>query len=162
MHLGPWHCDVQAQQVHTTVVKACVGWDMAAFDHWLFSSATWRNFPKVRQRLLDQRMQLERDCSNPGLPAEHLRERLLAHFTEFKRWVGQCKNCTDEVKNSFAVPGLKVHHASTKLSAVEIARIQRQWLHLLSTGQKYGALTLLAKQYGVSSATIKKVLQLVV
>jgi hypothetical protein len=30
---------------------------------------------------------------------------------------------------------------------------------MLGMGQKYGALTLLAKQYGVSSATIKKVLQ---
>jgi hypothetical protein len=106
-------------------------------------------------------MQLERDCNDASLQAEHLRERLLAHFVQLKRLVSQCKNCTPEVKSAFVVPSLKTHHSSSKLSAVEIARLQRQWAHLLSTGQKYGALTLLAKQYGVSSATIKKVVHTV-
>jgi hypothetical protein len=147
------------QQEHRTLVKAYVGWDMGAFDDWLFNSPTWRNFPKVRQQLLDQRMQLARDCSDSSLQAVLLCEKLLAHFAQFKRLTGGCKNCTNEVKSTFAVPSLKMHHVSTKLSPVEVARIQRQWLHMLGMGQKYGALTLLAKQYGVSSATIKKVLQ---
>ncbi len=159
MLLGSWHCDAQMQQEHRTLVKAYVGWDMGAFDDWLFNSPTWRNFPKVRQQLLDQRMQLARDCSDSSLQAVLLREKLLGHFAQFKRLANRCKNCTTEVKSTFAVSSLQLQQLSTKLSPVEVARIQRQWLHMLGMGQKYGALTLLAKQYGVSSATIKKVLQ---
>jgi hypothetical protein len=160
MRVGPWHCDAHAQRLHIAVVKEALGWDMAAFDEWLFNSESWRNFPKVRQQMLDQRMQLARDCNEIGADAVQLRDKLLAHFTQFKRLANQCKNCTPEVKNSFAVPGLKIQNTGTKLSAVEVARIQRQWKHLLDSGQKYGALSLLAKQYGVSGPTIKKVLQL--
>jgi hypothetical protein len=158
-HIGPWHCDAQAQQAHTALVKEAIGWNMAAFDSWLFSNDVWRSFPKVRQLMLEQRMQLSRDCEDTTLEGAKLHEKLLHRFTALKRLAHQCKNCPADIKKTFVVPGIKASHKGSKLSAVEAARIQRQWQHLLDSGQKYGALTLLAKQYGVSCATIKKVLQ---
>jgi hypothetical protein len=157
---GIWTYRDPAQQLVARAVQEVLEWDLRVFDAWLFGRDHWRNFPRIRQRLISLREQLSHACHAHGHSSTRARQGIHDYFRETRRLALQSKNLPEALRAALvSVVRCKETRTSTRLDAKSRMRIRRMYQELVESGQKYGAQTRLARQYGVSRTTIQKVVK---
>lgn len=158
---GVWTYRDPQQYALVSAVQAALAWDIQSFDAWLFGSDHWKSYPRVRQRMIDIRGQLTVAWLAPTATEEQRELDIKSYFRAMRQVSAQLNNLPTPLRQSMlAVVDYKAEPTSTKLDAKHITRIQRLYQEMVQSGRKYGAQTQLARQYGVSLATIRKVLEL--
>jgi hypothetical protein len=134
-------------------------WDQVAFDVWLYGHEHWHSFPKIRQRLIALREQLLMHwgsaADTPAVREQCIRE----YLRETRQLSVRLQNMPPALKAALTAVQTFGVHKSSKLDPKSVLRIQRLYREMVLSGQKYGARTKLATQYGVSLATVRKALQ---
>lgn len=157
---GEWTYRDSRQLALVMSVQEFLGWDIRRFDAWLFGQDHWKNYPRVRQRMMEMRGRLSAAVLGSGASQIKSQRDIKYFFREIRALSIRLDNLPDTLRQDMlAVVGYKAAPASSKLDAKSIARIQRMYKEMVLSGQKYGAQTVLAKQYGLSLATIRKLLQ---
>jgi hypothetical protein len=158
---GVWVYNDPEQTRIAAMALDALGWDLAAFDEWVYGNQHWRNFPKARQTLMNLRAQLTfalRAKPQARMQAVHI---LRDYFHEICQQVTPLKNVPEPLKASMTAVKHRIWPlAGTRLDTAAIRRIQRAHKEMLASGQGYGAQQQLAEQHGVSVTTIKRVLNL--
>lgn len=140
-------------------VQEVLKWDITELDAWLFGRQYWRNYPRVRQRLIFWRERLTHAFESDAQSANALTERICEYFRESRRLALRLDNLPHSLRLSMVAVGkLKKSKTASKLDASRTVRVQKAYRNLVESGQKYGAQTALARQYGVSVALIRKML----
>lgn len=122
-------------QIHIVrAVQEVLKWDITELDAWLFGREHWRNYPRVRQRLICWRERLTHAFESDTGNADALILGIAEYFRETRRVALRLDNLPDSL------------------------RIQQAYRNLVQSGQKYGAQTTLARQYGVPVTLIRKML----
>jgi hypothetical protein len=141
-------------------VQTVLAWDIQSFDAWLFGASHWGGYPRVRQRLIEARRQLSAAWLTPTSSGKQRALDIKNYFRTTRKLSIRLHNLPNDVSdNMLAVAAYKTDAANIKMDVKQIARIQRLYAEMVQSGQKYGAQTKLAKQYGISLATLRKVLQ---
>lgn len=156
---GVWIYRDAVQLTVAAAVHATLAWDIQGFDAWLFGTDHWSGYPRVRQRLIEARRQLNRAWLD-STPLESQRALDIKRYFHTTRQLSvRLSNLPENLRQSMlSVLDYKATPASSKLDDRQLARIRRLYQEMIQSGQKYGAQTKLAKQYGVSLATIRKAL----
>ena len=147
------------EQIHLVLaVKDVLQWDITPLDTWLFGHEHWRNYPRVRQQLMDRRDRLTRAYQAEAQDAGGLAERIPEHFREIRRMALRMENLPDSLRQTMVAVGhIKKPKATSKMESDRALRIQQAYRNLVQSGQRYGAQTTLARQHGVSVAVIRKI-----
>ena len=147
-------------QIHIVrAVHEVLRWDITALDAWLFGSQHWRNYPRVRQRLMSLRERLTPAFATEAENTNAVTLGITEYFRETRRLALRLDNVPDPLRQSMlAVGKIRKPKTASKLDAKRVSRIQQAYRTLVQSGQKYGAQTTLARQYGVSVALIRKML----
>lgn len=154
---GVWCYREPQQQALVCAVQTTLAWDIQQFDAWLFGASHWRSYPRVRQRLIEIRRQLSTVWLAPATDESQRTVEIKKYFRATRQLSLRLENLPQNLRQSMlAVADVRPAPASTKLNAQHAARIHRLYREMVQSGQKYGALTKLARQYGVSLATIRK------
>jgi hypothetical protein len=141
-------------------VDKILHWDLAAFDAWLFGQAHWRSFPKVRQQLIGLREQLTFSFRTHLDNDAALLQAVQDYFLETRRLAQRLDNLPTALRSAMlALLPTQAQPKRGKLDGRSTKRIQRLYQQMVESGQKYGAQTKLARQYGVSLTTLRKILQ---
>jgi hypothetical protein len=157
---GVWTYKDSEQAGIAHAVYKSLHWDLSAFDTWLFGQAHWRSFPKVRQQLIGLREQLTFSFRAHLDNDTALLQAVQDYFLETRRLAQRLDNLPAALRS--AMRGLLPTQAQPKrgkLDSRSTKRIQRLYQQMVESGQKYGAQTKLARQYGVSLTTLRKILQ---
>jgi hypothetical protein len=154
---GVWTYRDPGQIRIVRAVHEVLKWDITALDAWLFGSEHWRNYPRVRQRLMSLRARLthafESEAGDPNALALGITEC----FRETRRLALRMDNLPDSLRQSMVAVGkIRKPKMASKLDSNRVSRIQQAYRTLVQSGQKYGAQTTLARQYGVSVSFIRK------
>ena len=158
---GVWTYKDPEQAGIARVVYKLLRWDLSVFDAWLYGQAHWRSFPKVRQQLIGQRAQLTFIFRTHVDSDALLLQAVQDYFLETRRLAQRLDNMPENLRQSMADVELsKPRPQGGKLDGRSTKRIQRLYQQMVDSGQKYGAQTKLARQYGVSLTTLRKILQL--
>jgi hypothetical protein len=157
---GVWTYKDPEQAGIARAVYKLLHWDLSVFDAWLYGKAHWRSFPKVRQQLIGQRAQLTFIFRTHVDSDAMLLQAVQDYVLETRRLVQRLDNMPENLRQSMAGVELSKPRAQGgKLDGRSTKRIQRLYQQMVDSGQKYGAQTKLARQYGVSLTTVRKILQ---
>jgi len=152
-------CKPPSQHALCETLTRILGCDWGQFDAWLYGNTHWRNFPRVRQRLMGLREQLTRVVQADMQPPPLWEHRVKDQVRKMFQLAMPLDNVPDALRKSMAqATPSTVSRRRGKLEPASIARIQRLYRQMVHSGQKYGAQTKLAQQYGVSVTTIRKLL----
>jgi hypothetical protein len=156
---GLWvYADPGQHQICDALTRM-LGCEWLHFDAWLYGNTHWRNFTRVRQRLMGMREQLAQIVQAAGQHPLHQETRVKDQVRKICRLATSLDNMPDVLRKSMTqlTPPM-VFARRGKLDHASVARIQNLYWQMVHSGQKYGAQTKLAQQYGVSVTTIRKLL----
>jgi hypothetical protein len=158
---GVWTYKDPEQSAIARIVDLYLRWDLAALDAWLYGQTHWRGFPKVRQQLTGLREQLTFTFRTHRDNEDLLHKAVLDYFLETRRLALRLDNLPSALRSSMqdGLPN-QTQPPRGKLDGRSTKRIQRLYQQMVESGQKYGAQTKLARQYGVSLTTLRKILQM--
>lgn len=156
---GDWCYQDPLQARVASHAMACFAWDLRELDAWVGYGAQWRGFPKARQQLIAGREALTQICRAELQAAPQRSVELKAALLQLQSLALACRQLPQALRERIKNHPLQVDarlRARSRWDAVQEIRIAKSWQHIVHSGQKYGALKILAREFGVSKFEIKR------
>jgi hypothetical protein len=142
-------------------VLRLTGWALLEFDLWLYRADSWKGYPSVRQKLMSLRQDMVILLNQAQHPSASLDDQLCNAVVALQCAAHACKRLPADLKIQlrFSIAYRQTPYQS-KLTPSQIRRLKVLWEEMVRNGQRYGALKRLAVHFGISSGTVKKILEM--